>query len=151
MEQQEFEDLIADEDKAIDGHITWKVCDDHPDSVEFRVDVATTGGHLVEVHGSYNRRIHKLSYVLLHRKYGRIYALDLGRDHRNPDGTSVGELHKHRWTQAYGINEAYVPLDITEPATNPVGVWKQFCTEAKLVHKGTMNDPPALQLQLTRT
>ncbi|MGH8191833.1 MAG: DUF6978 family protein, partial [Rhodanobacteraceae bacterium] len=42
----------------------------------------------------------------------RIYGLDLGKDHHNPQCNQVGEKHKHRWTDQYRDKEAYEPRDI---------------------------------------
>lgn len=72
---------------------------------------------------------------------GRIYALDIGKDHHNPTCEQVGEQHKHRWTEQFKDKEAYGPKDITEPATNPVAVWKQFCQEARIIHEGILTEP----------
>ena len=63
----------------------------------------------------------KLSYVLLYRGAGRIYALDLGSAHRNPNGERVGETHKHRWTAEFRDKQAYVPKDITATWDRPPG------------------------------
>ncbi len=74
---------------------------------------------------------------------GRIYALDLGADHHNPDCNRIGEKHKHRWTETFRDKQAYVPKDITEPWDRPIEVWNQFCTEARIHHTGRM-EPPAV-------
>lgn len=74
----------------------------------------------------------KLSYTLIHRSLGRIYALDMGKEHRNPLRSKVGRIHKHHWKELLGDKEAYIPEDITAPLTDPVAVWKQFCTEARI-------------------
>ncbi|NJL01087.1 MAG: hypothetical protein HC910_11180 [Spirulinaceae cyanobacterium SM2_1_0] len=60
----------------------------------------------------------------------------------------MGETHKHRWDEALRDKQAYCPPDITEPATNPVGVWQQFCQEARIAHNGIMYEPPPQQLEL---
>ncbi len=100
------------------------------------------------VKGSLNPLIDALTYVIIYPPYGRIYGLDLGKDHKNPDGTRVGEKHKHRWSQVYRDKEAYVPQDITANADDPIGVWKQFCNEAQIIHNGVMHTPPPLQLSV---
>ena len=41
----------------------------------------------------------QLSFALILNTAGRIYALDLGKDHHNPDCNHVGEKHKYRWTE----------------------------------------------------
>ena len=57
----------------------------------------------------------------------------------------VGEVHKHRWTDLVGDKEAYVPADITAPVTEPVEVWRQFCAEAKIEHRGRLARPEIQQ------
>ena len=79
---------------------------------------------------------------------GRIYGLDLGKDHHNPQCNQVGEKHKHKWTEQFRDKQAYVPDDITEAASDPQAVWKQFCGEARLSHNGTLPAPPLQQEDL---
>ena len=121
--QPEFEELIADTTKQIEVNISWNEDEDHSPAVEFRVEVTSNAGYPLFVKGSYNVLTLKLTYALIHRAVGRIYALDLGQDHRNPDGNLVGEKHKHRWDERYRDKKAYVPTDITAPVTDPVKVW----------------------------
>ena len=89
----------------------------------------------------YNPSSGKLSYAIVHRRVGRIYGLDLGADHQNPDGQPVGEKHKNYWSPGSRDKWAYVPGDITETWDRPVEVWHQFCAEANLRHSGTMQAP----------
>ena len=132
--------------------------------VDFELGLLGTGG-LADVEGSailsaegcgdtplfvigrYNSVVGTLTYALIHRAAGRIYALDLGTDHHNPDCNRVGEKHKHRWTEGFRDKQAYVPEDITESWDRPVEVWGQFCAEARIRHTGRM-DPPAVQEEL---
>jgi hypothetical protein len=64
--------------------------------------------------------------VLILKTAGRIYGLDLGKEHHNPQCQQVGDKHKHRWTEQFHDKEAYVPDDITATAENPVEVWTEF-------------------------
>ena len=50
-------------------------------------------------------------------------------------------VHKYTWTDAYGDRLAYVPDDITLPASDAVGVWEEFCAEASIGHSGSMGHP----------
>lgn len=147
MNQTEFETLILDESKHIDSDITWSDDEDHSPSVEFRVEVKSAAGYPIFVKGSYNALAETLGFTLIHRGSGRIYALDMGKDHHNPCCNFVGELHKHRWSEVLRDKEAYVPEDITFPATHPVEVWKQFCQETRITHNGTMGTPPPIQTE----
>ena len=142
MTDAEFASMIDDTTERIVGDIRWAEDEDHSPALEFRMEVESAAGYPIFVKGSYNPLIHTLTFVLIHRQFGRVYALDMGKDHRNPkDHELVGEKHKHRWTQAYRDKDAYVPDDITSPSDQPLTVWKQFCAEAKLEHDGTMFAP----------
>lgn len=148
MKQQDFDVLLADTTKQINGPIEWEKNDDHYPSVEFRVEVISQPKYPIFVKGGYNQLAQTLTYALIHQRYGRIYALDLGKDHHNPTCSTVGRKHKHRWTESFRDKEAYVPDDITALINDPVGVWVQFCKEAFLTHNGVMSPPPLVQLKL---
>jgi len=148
LPQEEFEEIINDASKRIESDIAWDEDEDHSPAVEFRAEIASEAGYPLFVKGSYNPLTEKLTYALIHRGAGRIYALDLGQDHRNPNGQLVGEKHKHRWDENVRDKDAYVPTDITAPATEPVNVWQQFCAEARITHNGAMKSPPPTQLDL---
>jgi hypothetical protein len=144
MTNTEFE-AIVNGPKTIDGDIAWSIDEEHSPTVEFRVSVECAWPGL-SVKGSFNAAAQKLSYVLICQGVGRIYALDLGADHHNPDCHDVGERHKHRWSEAQRDKNAYAPADITEAASNPQGVWQQFCDEANITHSGLLGTVPAAQL-----
>ena len=124
-------------DKRIEGNINWHEDQDRSQSARvFRADVITEGGHSLLVHGRYNARRGKLSYALILRGAGRIYALDMGREHR-----PYSDKRKH-------ANEAiYDPEDITAPPTEPTQVWEQFCRESFITHLGKMAQPPQTRIQ----
>ncbi len=84
MTQTEFEALLADVTKRIEEDISWIEDEDHSPGVEFRIQVVSDPGFPLFVKGWYNREVQTLSYALIHRGVGRIYGLDLGRDHHNP-------------------------------------------------------------------
>jgi hypothetical protein len=148
MTDTEFDALLADTTKRIADDIVWREDEDHSPAVEFRVEVASQAGYPLFVVGRCNQKAKTLNYVLIHRGVGRIYALDLGKDHHNPSCHHVGERHKHRWTERFGIKDTYVPNDVTAPASDPVGVWQQFCAEAGITHTGQINPPPPRQEEL---
>jgi hypothetical protein len=148
MKQNEFEALIADKSKVIIGDISWSDDEDHSPSVEFRAEVGSEAGYPLFVRGSYNPLAQTLSYVIIHRGVGRIYGLDMGKDHHNPSCQYVGEKHKHRWDERLRDKEAYVPEEITAAVTDPVMAWRQFYAEAHITHEGKMLRPPARQLEL---
>ncbi len=141
----EFETILQDESKRIAGDLLWSEDEDHSPSVEFRAEVISDAGWPLFVRGSYNPLIPALSYVMILKTAGRVYGLDLGKDHHNPLCDQVGERHKHRWTEQFRDKEAYVPGDITAPATDPAEAWRQFCLEAKLTHEGELKPPPLRQ------
>jgi hypothetical protein len=143
--EAEFSAILDDPSKTIEGDIDWRGDEDHSPTVEFRVEVASGAGWPLTLCVSYNGLAQTLTYALIHRGTGRIYALDLGKEHRNPTGELVGEKHKHRWTERFRDKEAYAPLDITASADDPVEVWGQFCKEAKVTHRGALRAPPSTQ------
>src|SRR6266849_645807 len=148
MKQQDFDALLADTTKEITEPIEWDKDDDHYPSVEFRIEVVSQPKYPIFVKGSYNQLAQTLTYALIHQRYGRIYALDLGKNHHNPSCSTVGRKHKHRWTELFRDKEAYVPDDITAMINDPVDVWFQFCKEAFLMHNGVMYPPPRVHLGL---
>lgn len=139
---------MVDMTKKISGDIVWSEDEDHSPALEFRAEVSSEAGYPLFVKGYLNQAARKLTYAVIHRAIGRIYGLDLGRDHHNPDCERVGEKHKHSWSEQTALHKAYVPEDITAAAEEPCEVWQQFCAEANLYHEGTMLPPPAQQLGL---
>ncbi len=137
----EAEAIFADPSKRISGDIQWKRDEDHSPALEFRADVESDIGWPLFIHGSYNPRAATLSYSLILRTEGRIYGLDLGKEHRNPDRAVVGEIHKHQWRDQDRDRWAYCPPDITASVDDPVCVWNQFCREASIQHVGQMEHP----------
>ena len=137
----EFETIMNDKTKCIEASILWEEDEDHSPALEFSAEVQNEAGWPLFVRGSFNPLIPALTYALILKTCGRVYALDLGKDHHNPECDQVGEKHKHRWTEKYRDKEAYVPDDITADASDPVAVWQQFCAEANLTHVGDMAVP----------
>jgi hypothetical protein len=146
----EFEALLNDRSKRIDGDLSWGEDEDHSPAVEFSAEVISEPGWPLFVRGSYNPLARTLTFALILKTEGRIYALDLGKDHHNPQCTQVGERHKHRWTERLRDKEAYAPEDISAAVSEPVAVWRQFCQEATVTHGGTLAAPPAVREDLFR-
>jgi hypothetical protein len=122
MNQADFDALLADRSKRIVGDIQWVEDEDRSPVVEFRVEVESDPGYPVFIKGSYNALARALTFALIHRGSGRIYALDMGKDHHNPSCVMVGDTHKHRWNEPLRDKEAYVPNDIEAVVSNPVAV-----------------------------
>lgn len=149
LSQDEFESLINDPNKFITQDILWDDETNHYPSCKFRVDIESDIDYQIMINGHYNPLKKKLTYVIIHKPTGdRIYGLDLGQNHKNPDGKMVGTLHKHRWQVPYKDKIAYCPSDITAKLHEPVKVWHQFCQEAKIIHLGQMNPPPPFQSEI---
>jgi hypothetical protein len=146
--ETELAAILNDASKEIVGDIYWSEDDDHSPSVEFKAEILSQAGYPLFVRGSFNLLAQTLTFVIIHASSRRIYALDRGKDHHNPDCHDVGEKHKHRWTDQFRDKEAYVPTDITAPTLDPVAVWQQFCSEAKINHRGVMYAPPPRQGEL---
>lgn len=146
--QTEFETILTDTSKRIAGDIKWKSDEDHSPAVEFRVSVISSTGYPLFVNGRYNGLARTLSFHLIHSGTGRIYGLDLGADHHNPTCQRIGEKHKHRWTDTCADKEAFIPDDITATVNEVVSVWQQFCLEVKIIHNGSLDNPPPSQEDL---
>ncbi len=144
----EFASILDDETKRIPDDITWKEDEDHSPAREFRVEVESMNGWPLFIKGRYNPNAGTLNYALILKMAGRIYALDLGKDHHNPQCEQVGEKHKHRWSEQYRDKEAYVPDDVNASVSDPAAVWKEFCVEAGIRHDGKMHPPPPTQKEL---
>ena len=140
LSQQEFESILSDTTKEITENIVWKSYNGST-AKKFRCEVKSDSKHPVFVDAWYSPDSEKLSYAIIYRGVGRIYGLDLGADHRNPDGVYVGEKHKNYWAPGSQDKWAYVPDDITETWDRPLEVWRQFCAEVNLKHSGTISQP----------
>lgn len=142
----EFISILEDASKRIEGDIVWGEDEDHSPAWEFRAEVDSEAGWPRFIRGRYNpQAAGSLTYALILKTEGRIYGLDLGKDHHNPGCNQVGEKHKHRWSERFRDKEAYVPNDITAPVSDPVAVWQEFCAEACIEHDGEMKQPPPEQ------
>ena len=139
--QEEFEAILSDPTKRIEGNLTWGDDEDHSPARVFRVPLLCDEARPLDLVGNWNPKAGRLSYVLLHRGSGRVYGLCLGRRHRNPTREQVGETHKHRWSVEHRDKQAYVPPDIAASWDQPVEAWEQFCVEAGITHVGTLDRP----------
>ena len=137
----EFEAILTDGTKRIDGDISWSEDEDHSPAQVFRSAIHSDSGETLHINGWYNPYAGRLSFTVLRQGTGRIYGLDLGVSHgrQNPSGTYA--KHKHRWTEARKDKNIYDPPDITASAERPVEVWRQFCVEARIKHEGTLHEP----------
>ena len=149
MTDEEFAVIVADTTKRIEGNIVWGDHPQHAGVQEFRIPIDSDAGYPLFLVGRYNDAMGKLTYAIIHRNEGRIYALDLGAIHRNPSPSEggTGELlegtHKHYWTEEHSDKWAYRPRDITETWEQPLTVWQQFCAEARIDHRGDLQPPTA--------
>lgn len=96
LTQAEFEALLADESKTITGDVEWKDDEDRSPAVEFGIEVESDAGYPLMVCGSYNALARAATFALVHRGVGRIYALDIGKDHHNPECNHTGDTHTGR-------------------------------------------------------
>ena len=133
--------IIADTTKAIEGDIEWQRQRTMGQAQRFRVPVTSQQREGLILQGWFSPAARKLSYTLFIPGHGRIYGLDLGAEHVNPDGERLVGTHKVRWTSEHEDRLAYVPEDITAEWFEPILVWQQFCAEASLSHEGTMVAP----------
>lgn len=137
----ELSAILTDTSKRVHGDIHWSDDEYHSPAQRFRSEISSSVGWPLFVQGYYNPYAMALSYAIILKPVGRIYGLDLGKEHHNPQGDQIGEMHKHKWSERYRDKQAYAPDDITAPVSQPVAVWQQFCTEACLEHDGVLAEP----------
>ena len=131
--------------KIIVADIEWQIDSDHPLSQEFVVEIEMDAGYPLRVKGTFNPHVPALSYMLiLPTPIGRIYGLDLGKDHHNPTCSYTGDKHKHTWSEEVRDKEAHVPNDVTASPKDVLAAWEQFCNEVNIDHRGTMKSPNEL-------
>ena len=142
MTTEEFQAILY-ADKCIAGDAIFRPDEDHSPGIEFRMDLESEVGHPMFVRGSANKLAGTISLGIIHRAFGRIYGLDLGKVHRNPNGAMIGDPHKHAWRDTtLCAKVAYEPKDITGRMPDVLLVWNQFCSEAKIKHQGRLILPP---------
>lgn len=66
MNQGEYEALMADETKRVDGDISWVEDEDHSPALHFRAEIASETGYPLFAKGYLNRVSRKLTYSLIH-------------------------------------------------------------------------------------
>jgi hypothetical protein len=101
LSDTEFSQIITDTSKRIEGDLVFQSDTDNSPAIEFRVEILSDEAYPLFMKGRYNPVAQKLSFSLIHKSVGRIYSLDIGREHINPTGEPVGEKHKHRWQAQY--------------------------------------------------
>jgi hypothetical protein len=99
--QIEFDTILAGASERVVGDLCRGEDDQYSPVFEFGAEVESDAGYPLYVKGWLNRPAGKLSYTVIHRATGRIYALDLGADHHKPTCQRVGEKHKHSWTSQH--------------------------------------------------
>ena len=148
--EENFKLLIMDDSKEILGNINWEKDKNHLGSFIFLEEIISSINYPISIKGSFNFKRRILSFSIIHREVGRIYGLDMGQTHKNrATGKKSGRIHKHIWTDLYKDQYTYDPLDITEPFHNVIGVWRQFCLEARIKHEGeVLGLPDYLQFKI---
>ena len=140
--------FIRDRSKWIDGDIGWAPDNNNnPAARVFRRRILHNGDNLTFVVARFNYMASKLTYCIFHPTAGRIYGLDIGVMHRNPNLKVVGRIHKHSWNPRDRDKYAYVPSDITATWDQPIRAWREFCDEAGIQHYGEL-DSPSVQTAL---
>lgn len=132
---------IIDDEKFITENIVWRNAPGRSAAQEFRVDIDYPDVDVLRIKGWYNSTAGTLSYTIFIPSVGRIYGLDMGMIHINPNQKAVGRTHKNYWVEGERDDWAYEPEDITASLNDPVAVWRQFCAEANIRHTGTMYRP----------
>ena len=147
---QEFADLLADPTKEIVGDIRWTLAPGYRGSQRFTAAVDSTLERGLTVYGWRKPASAALGYHVIHPDAGRVVGVCVGPGvvHHGPlcEGGRASKLHcdcprgvhKHHWTEQFGDRWVYVPSDITADASDPSEVWRQFCAEINLAHRGIL-------------
>lgn len=150
LTNQGLADLLADTTKEVLDDIHWTPSATHDGAQEFVLIVQSAAGWPLRIRAWLNQGAQKLSFALIHEEAGRIVGLCLGPGilHHGPmcKGTRGSRrrcdcprgLHMHRWTEEFGDRWIYVPTGITAEADEPAAVWRQFCAEINLAHRGIL-------------
>ena len=72
LSDAEFDAILTDCTKLIEGDIVWQEDEDHSPSLEFKVEIATAGGWPLFMKGTYNPLVPTIQY-----KLGRNFAKKL--------------------------------------------------------------------------
>jgi hypothetical protein len=135
--QGEFNALIADSTKRIEGGIAWTQ-DKNGVVFEFRIRVLSDPGDQLSVKGSHNRKLGKTSYTLY--TTDRIFSVDFDRRHGD-----AGNFHIHVWDAAKQKCVAAKVDDSAEIGKDPLRLWKWFCDKTQIVHNGALQALPPIQ------
>ena len=150
---QEFAELLADPTKEIVGDIDWAASPSHPGAQVFTARVRSRPSWPLRIEAWWSLPTRYLSYTVLYDDVGRILGLCMGARvfHHQPECHATRAVkrrcdcprgtHKHRWTEQFADRRIYVPSDITMEWDEPVGVWRQFCAELNVIHRGTLQEP----------
>lgn len=130
MTAEQVRDFISRPDKRLIGDVVLQSATGHAVAFAFRDRIVYGGEPEVELQIWFNpnARDGKVSIAYFSAGIGRIYGLCVNISH------SGMKLHKHNGPKS--VDQPYVPKDITAPASNPQGVWREFCTETGLTHDG---------------
>jgi hypothetical protein len=131
----EFDSLLANRNKRIDGDIKWGESKGIPNVFDFRVTVFSTTGYALVIKGSHNRLLNKTSFTLFNQKVGRIFSVDFDRSHGD-----AGNCHLHRWNGSKCI--VLKATATPQTASNPLSLWKWFCEQAGISHNGNLANLP---------
>ena len=147
---QELDDLLADPTKETIGDIRWEPSGAYDSALTFAVAVESAADRPLTIEAWWNPRRMKLFYSLIYGDVGRIVGLCLGPGvvhHRPTCGRTRAAkrrcacprgTHKHRWTEQFGDQWVYTPSDITAGADDPAAVWREFCAEINVAHRGIL-------------
>ena len=124
---------------VLKGEFRWRRVDEYRWRAEAPLS-DTYEDARVKVVGTYNERVHNLSYTLVWA-HCRVRSLDVnGPPHRNPDGTRMPTPHKHRWTDAHRDRVAYIQTDIT-PTGTLEQIFREFLNESNIQFAGQYHAP----------
>ena len=87
LSNQDFSLIINDTTKRINVNINWNNETNNKNCCKFRVNIESESDYPLILNGTYNLIYPGLSYTIIHKGIGkRIYGLDIGKTHPNPNG-----------------------------------------------------------------
>ena len=138
LSQHEYRTIMTDTSKRIEERISWKPKSSKSPAQEFHQNVLSDREWPLFIKGWWNPLSRKLSYALILRTTGRIFALDIGDCvHHNPTCQSITGAHIHEW-DVETEDKIVIPAPNIGSWNQPLEAWGLFCSLAVIIHRGKM-------------
>ncbi len=142
MTKQEFEILRNLPNKTIESDIIWQEEKGMGSNLIFKdVEVINSIGILILVNGTYKPILSSVTFNFVVHSVGPICRIDVnGTLHKEAGRTHKHELQKPDDSQPQNnLPYAIARLDLNDKT--PYQVWRIFCKQANIIHKGKFVEP----------